>query len=244
MQHGVYLSTAAGLTRIADTTTPVPDDTRNFETFGSASWMAAGLRLCGQRSKSPGIYLHDLQQVFSLAWPTRLLPFPVAPKLPTLLRCTRNRFGRQRTWPSSTIHQTQRSLSLRQYLGAISAIVTTGMPIPGGDGSFVPETTSMPSRSTMDESRFSTGGDLLQTQSPTVPPLVLEYTQTSMDHSKEVLAVETYFRQQLVTHAEIGPESLDGNQIAINVRHTGGDRNLHRHSDPRARHSRFAHCGV
>ncbi len=221
-QYGVYLGSGVGLTRVADTTTPVPDDTRNFETFASVVLDGTNLAFVGNGRNRPGVYLHDLATGNLTRVADTNTPVPGRTESFRLF----DDHGRGIDLDGGKVAfiadspNTSGVYLFDSSSHAISTIADWRMPIPGGDGSLFRTNFNAVS---IDDGRFALqyGGDLLQTQSPTIPPYGVYAKFDGL--LEKVIAGGDIFENQIVIQAEIGPDSLDGNQIAIQVWHTGGE---------------------
>jgi hypothetical protein len=226
-QAGIYLSTyAGGLTRVVDATTPVPNDTRNFQTFGSVILDNGRLAFIGNELNRGGVYLHDLATGITTLVADYTVPIPGRPHHFKHFIGGRgiDIDGTRVAFAETSLNRDAGVYLFDSASGEITMLADTLMPVPGGDGSlFAPLFDAV----SIDNHHYviGYGQELLQTQSPGADRFAgLHGVYANLEGSLEkVIAGGDIFEGHRVYSAEIGPESLDGDHIALTIWHSGGE---------------------
>jgi hypothetical protein len=221
-QNGVYIASATGIARIADTATPIPGDTSTFQRFGSVKVDDGQVALSGGDSSRSGYYLHDL----STGLLTRIVDTttPVPGRAESFRGFTAGDLdGGQFAFLDTEPNYFNSAYVYESATGIISTVLAPGMPIPDGGGRLF---TGDFNAISIDQGRLvvqSGGEDRLMTNGPTEPnygfPGVYGYFGGPLE---KVLANGDILDGHLVSTVRIGPESLSGDQVALLVSYAGG----------------------
>ena len=231
MRLGVYLDSPSGLARVADTTTSIPNETHNFETFGSVVLSDGQLTFTGGTSSKRGIYLYDnaSKEFTTLTDTTTPIPGRVGNFLGFSGGPGIDLDDGQVAFLDSTPNYVNGAYIVDSATGVISTVVAPGMAIPDGDGRVFPGDFNAIS---IDNSRVVVqyaGIDRLISSSHTdEPPFGLAGVYGMFGGSLEkVLAGGDMLDGRRVATVQIGPESLHGDQIALLVSYVGADAGIY-----------------